>query len=158
MSVMSSACDHKSVGIIVWQNEKLLLIERKKPPYGYAPPAGHVDSHGGYEQAAREELKEEVGLTSTSLFLKIEGRKENRCRREEGSWHYWKIYEAQTSGNIKPSPEETKKVIWAPRLMIQNLASRTKQYLENRLDEKEWEKNPGIEPVWYEWFKEVKIL
>ena len=81
-------CDHKSVGILVMRDGKLLLIERKKPPFGFAPPAGHIDEHGGFEEAAINELKEEVGLDVLSLKLAAEGRKENPCRRGS-AWHYW---------------------------------------------------------------------
>ena len=40
---MVKKCDHTSVGMLVWKNKKILLIERKKAPFGFAPPAGHVD-------------------------------------------------------------------------------------------------------------------
>lgn len=68
---MSKLCDNKSVGMIVWRNDKLLLIERKKPPFGFAPPAGHVDDDKSFEVAAKRELKEEVGLDTDNLELLI---------------------------------------------------------------------------------------
>ena len=57
---MSAKCDHTSVGILVWKEEKLLLIERKNFPFGFAPPAGHLDGDT-YEEAAKRELLEETG-------------------------------------------------------------------------------------------------
>ena len=101
-------CDNKSVGVIVRKEDKILLIERKKFPHGFACPAGHVDDHGSFEDAARDELREEVGLTIVGLKLLTETRKENKCRREGGDWHYWKVYEAQTSGDLERSESETK--------------------------------------------------
>jgi ADP-ribose pyrophosphatase YjhB (NUDIX family) len=86
--------------VLVWRNDKLLLIERKRFPFGFAPVSGHIDKHGGFEQAAKNELKEEVGLDVLNLKLIEEGRKENSCRRG-GNWHYWKIYEAEAIGEIK---------------------------------------------------------
>lgn len=74
-------CDNTSVGMYVWKNEKLLLIERKKFPFGFAVPAGHVDKHGSFEDAARDEIQEEVGFEVTDLELITEGRKENVRRR-----------------------------------------------------------------------------
>ncbi|MEK9177792.1 MAG: NUDIX hydrolase, partial [Patescibacteria group bacterium] len=59
---MSKICDHKSVGMFIWNDDKLLLIERGKRPYGFAVPAGHVDGDKTFEIAAIRELKEEVGL------------------------------------------------------------------------------------------------
>lgn len=151
-------CDNKSVGLLVWRGGKLLLIERKKFPFGFAPPAGHVDDHGSFERAARAELKEEVGLDAENLILIVEGRKENKCRREGGDWHYWMIYEAQASGSVDRSLDETKQVGWFNKVEIKNLALRTEMYNKGDVPEEEWEKSPGLEQVWFEWFKEVGII
>ena len=78
---MEKVCDHTSVGIMVWRGDKLLLIERAKFPKGFAVPAGHVDGDATYEDSAKRELKEEVGLDAMGLRLIAEGRKENPCRR-----------------------------------------------------------------------------
>lgn len=154
----NKVCDHKSVGIIVKRENKILFIERKKPPYGFAPPAGHVDNKGSFENAAKEELKEEVGLTTTDLIPLIEGRKNNPCRRKNGSWHYWKIYKAKTKGKVERSESETKQVKWLKLKEIKSLAKKTNQYLKGKIDQEEWEQNPGLEPVWLEWFKELKFI
>lgn len=37
------ACNHTSAGVIVRQHDRLLLLERKKFPVGFACPAGHYD-------------------------------------------------------------------------------------------------------------------
>ncbi len=42
---MPKICDNKSVGIIVWRDNKVLLIERKKFHFGFALPAGHLDDN-----------------------------------------------------------------------------------------------------------------
>ena len=82
---MPNICDHKSVGMIVRKDDNILLIERRKKPFGFAPPAGHIDGDKTFEESAVRELKEEVGLAATSIKLLIEGRKENHCRR--GRWN-----------------------------------------------------------------------
>lgn len=82
---MPKVCDHKSVGMIVWKNEKLLVIERAKFPKGFAVPAGHVDEDKTFEDAARRELKEEVGLDIQKMKLVWEERIENPCGREGGA-------------------------------------------------------------------------
>ena len=155
---MTKKCDHKSVGILVWKNDKLLLIERKKFPFGFAPPAGHVDQDSSFEKSAERELKEEVGLDSQNIKLLIEGRKENICRRQNGTWHYWKIYNVKATGGVKRSEDETKQAgFWAKEeLML--LAVKTEKYLSGKIKEKDWEKSPGLELVWYEWLKELKII
>jgi ADP-ribose pyrophosphatase YjhB (NUDIX family) len=156
---MAKKCDHTSVGMLVWENDKLLLIERKRPPFGFAPPAGHVDEDGDdFEAAAKRELEEEVGLKTKNIELVIEGRKENHCRREDGSWHYWKIYKIDAEGDIKPSEDETKQAGFYDKTEIAALIDKTKSYLGGGIEQEDWEKNPGLEPVWYEWFKEIGII
>jgi ADP-ribose pyrophosphatase YjhB (NUDIX family) len=155
---MTKVCDHTSVGMLVWRDEKLLMIERARFPFGFAIPAGHVDDDPSYEVSAARELKEEAGLESTELLLVAEGRKENHCRREGGTWHYWKIYTAQTDGDVNRSVEETKHAGWYSKSQIQTLASKTESYSNKQISEEAWEKSPGLEPVMYEWFKELEIL
>jgi len=155
---MTKQCDHKSVGMLVWKEDRLLLIERKKPPFGFAPPAGHVDEDDSFEVAAKRELEEEVGLKVKNINLLIEGRKENPCRREDGNWHYWKIYEVKTEGDVKRSQEETKQAGSYSKEKIKELAKRTEDYIKGEIKEEEWEKSPGIVPVWYEWLKELEVI
>ncbi len=151
-------CDHTSVGIIVFRVGELLIIDRKRPPFGLAAPAGHVDKHGNiddpeeaqFERAAIEELEEETGLVATSLTLIGEGRKDNPCRRSGGSWHYWRIYRAETTGDLRPSTEETRGCFWCSYEQMRLL-----------LDGKTIQMSYGeasLEPVWREWFLRLNML
>ncbi|MDP3093751.1 MAG: NUDIX domain-containing protein [bacterium] len=151
-------CDHTSVGMHIWRNGKLLLIERKKPPFGFAPPAGHVDGSISFEEAAKRELQEEVGLRAKKLKLIFEGRKQNPCRRKGGAWHYWKVYNVEAEGQIKRSVYETKNIGWYSSKQIENLAEKTRRYLAGQIPEREWVKSPGLEVFWYRWRKELKIF
>ena len=155
---MNKVCDHKSVGILVRKNSKVLLIERGKYPWGFALPAGHVDQDKFFKDAAKRELWEEVGLRANDFKFLIEGQKENPCRRGGGNWHYWKIYEADVKGNIQRSQKETKQTRWLTRKQIQKLANKTDQYLKGKISESEWQKSPGLEPVWKEWLTELHII
>jgi ADP-ribose pyrophosphatase YjhB (NUDIX family) len=154
---MTKVCDHTSVGMIVRRGDKILLIERRKYPFGYALPAGHVDGDKSFEEAAKRELKEEVGLKATKLKLVYEGRKQNKCRRPDGSWHYWKVYEVEAEGTVKRSPDETKKAGWYTRREIKELAGKTGKYLDGEIPDDEWQKSPGMEQGWYELGKELNI-
>lgn len=155
---MAKKCDNKSVGMLIWKDGKLLLIERKKFPFGFAPPAGHVDDFPSEEAAARGETEEEVGLKVESLRLVVEGRKENPCRRDGGDHHVWSIFEVEASGEIKRSKDETKQVGWYSPEDIKPLMERTSKYREGEISDEEWEQKPGIEPVWFDWFEELGIL
>jgi ADP-ribose pyrophosphatase YjhB (NUDIX family) len=137
---MKESCNHTSVGMIVERGGKILLIERKVFPIVWAPPAGHVDEGESYEDAAVRELTEEVGLTATHSELVAEGRKENRCSRPDGTWHYWKIYKVEAEGEVKRSKEETTQAGWYNKNEIKNLPL------------------PGLEPVWSDWLVELGII
>lgn len=135
-----------------------MLIERKKPPFGFAAPAGHVDKDNSFEMAAKRELMEEVGLEIKGMELLIEGQKDNPCRRTGGNWHYWKVYKVNAIGEIKRSDDETKQANWFGNNQIEILAQKTKGYLAGDIPENEWMRKPGLEPIWYEWLKEIKII
>jgi ADP-ribose pyrophosphatase YjhB (NUDIX family) len=109
-------CDHTSVGILIFDSEgKVLLIDRGTFPFGKAPPAGHVDDHGSYEEAARAEAFEEVGVRlGDGLELVSEGRRENPCRRVNGTWHYWKVFKTVLDHNqpLTLSEREVKSASW----------------------------------------------
>lgn len=155
---MTIECDHTSVGMIINKGNDLLLIERKRPPFGFALPAGHVDQHGSYEQAAEDEVKEEVGLVPTKLVLSLEGKKSNPCRRMGGTWHYWKIYHVETEGELNPSQDETKQAKFFTPEEVKQLALRTEKYLAKIISEEEWQQSPGLEPVWYDWLKDLRLV
>ena len=155
---MTKLCDHTSVGIFVWKDDKLLLIQRAKFPYGFAVPAGHVDGDESFEVAATRELKEEVGRDVVKLDLILEARKENLCRREGGTWHLWKLFRAEVTGDLNRSLEETKSARWFSKEEIRMLSLRNAQYEHKDITDEEWKEQPGLEPVMYEWFKELKIV
>jgi len=148
-------CDHTSVGVLVWKKHELLLIERKIFPVGFAAPAGHIDGDATPEMAAARELKEEVGLEAESLQLVWEGRLENPCSRPDGTWHYWYIYEARVSGRLQPSPGETKQAGWYSKQDLVELGAKTERYIQEKISEEEWQKNPGLELVWWEIFRKI---
>jgi len=171
---MPKTCDNKSVGIIVWKDGKLLMIERKKYPFGFALPAGHQDGDLP-EKTAAKELSEEVGLIAEKLEKKLEISFKNPCRREGGTHHAWTIFEAILwYGELKPSDEETKKVFWADNQAISSQVAKfeefmgkvgmaidseklpeiTKLFSENEL----WKESPGLEPVMYFIFKDLGII
>ncbi len=56
-----------TVDIIIEIGNRIVLIERKNPPYGWALPGGFVDYGESYETAALREAKEETGLKVIEL-------------------------------------------------------------------------------------------
>jgi len=56
-----------TVDCIIDINSKIVLIERKNPPYGWALPGGFVDEGETVEDAVIREMKEETNLSLGNL-------------------------------------------------------------------------------------------
>jgi 8-oxo-dGTP pyrophosphatase MutT (NUDIX family) len=153
-------CDHAAVGVLISSLAGLLVFERARPPAGIAPVAGHVDQHGGPEQAARNEVAEEVGLTVTSLHLLTTVWRPNRCRRPTSArvGHHWSVYRAEVSGRIRPSAEEVRAPRWLSPDQLQQYAHRTAAYAEGQLSEEQFTAEPGLEPVWVRFLHELEFV
>jgi 8-oxo-dGTP pyrophosphatase MutT (NUDIX family) len=157
-------CDNKSVGIIIRNSEgSIVLLKRARFPFGYAPVAGHVDDHGSVEQAAVDETIEEVGLTITTEDLQptaiAETRFNNRCRRQGGTFHDWWVFIVDHfSGSITPSEEETKGADWYTMDKVRQLVDRTELYRTQKIDEAEWEANPGLEEIWVDMLQQLGLI
>lgn len=153
-------CDNFSVGVIIKNKlNEILIIERKKFPFGFAMPAGHIDDFSSPEECAIGEVKEEVGLDVESLNLVLEGEYKNPCRREGGTHHYWYVFEATVGlGEIVPSQDETKQVYWCSKEKLKELAKRTERYKSGNISDEEWEANPGLEKIWYTLLKQISEI
>ncbi|MEU8199317.1 NUDIX hydrolase [Microbispora amethystogenes] len=161
---MTKVCDNASVGVLVTDDHgKWLMFERATFPPGVAPAAGHVfDDHDGYEDAARAEVAEELGLTVTALeLLPVGGWRPNRCRRHPGPrgvGHQWQVYQATVTGDLAPSARETRNVRWLTASDLQTLSDRTAAYAGGRLTDREFAASPGIEPVWVRFLAELGLV
>ena len=157
---MVKPCDHTSVGLIVPNPQgQILLIKRAKPPYGYACPAGHVDDHGGWQQAALAELEEEVGLRARQIDLLHVGRYENPCRRPGGAWHNWRVYFIVAEGfDVIASENETCGFLWAGPRKLHELARRTARRRAGDIPDEAWQADPGLEDIWVTLLRRLDYL
>lgn len=151
-----------SVGVIVTDPDgRFLLLHRAKPPVGLAPIAGHVDEHGGPRQAAYSEAWEEAGL-DIGVRLIASAHLPNLCRRPSGSalnrpGHDWWVYATEVGRDPATtfSVDETKGGAWYTPAQLQALAERTVTYACGEISEADWQRDPGLEPVWAHWMREL---
>lgn len=128
---------HFSAGAVIRRGDKLLLIDRVKPPFGLAGLAGHVDAGETPEQAIEREIKEESGLKLVKAKLFIDEFVEwNECSGGTKG-HHWYVFECQTEGEVNADAAEAKSFGW---------------YDANELHDLE------LEPVWEYWFEKLDLL
>lgn len=164
-------CDNASVGVIAEHTDgngqpRWLFIWRNTFPFSVAPVSGHVfDEHSHYADAARAELKEEVGLDVTEVHrTPVGGWRPNRCRREPGpvgTGHQWEVYVAYLGTRVPelvPSEREVKTARWLNRAEVQFLANQTMLYARGRISEESYRGSPGIEPVWVGFLAELDVI
>ena len=80
-----------TVDIIIERDGRVVLIERRNEPFGWALPGGFVDYGESLEAAASREAREETGLALSNL-----------CRFSVfySSWQRWRR-SARVSGTIE---------------------------------------------------------
>lgn len=122
---------HFSVGAIIKKKRKILVLDRLKPPFGWACPAGHINKDESPKEALAREVKEEVGLLVTELDLIFYSADvPNQCRRG-AEFHDWYIFECKVKGSVSLNAAEAKNFMWCSVDELFNL---------------------NLEPVWGAWF------
>ncbi len=128
---------HYSAGAVIQDDHgRYLLIDRVKPPFGWAGPAGHVDEGEDALTAVQREVLEETGLTVVeSELLFAEEIVGNYCRRGT-TIHHWSLYRCRVTGELKTKPDEVKSFRWISAEELTTLQ---------------------LEPVWMYWFDKLGI-
>ena len=120
---------HESVGALVQRRagpeRQTLLFLRRRYPYQYTIPAGHLEIDRDPADEMARELREETGLTAhqasrlwpnTPLLL------QGPCRRG-ADWHYWHVFQVQVKG--QPCLSDEGRIIgWYRDQEIRALAER----------------------------------
>lgn len=128
---------HYSVGAVIVENGRYLLIDRRSPPFGFAGVAGHIDEGETSEEALKREIKEESGLDVFDKKMLFEEEIPwNWCSKGVGV-HHWYLFGCDVAGTIKKNIEETKSIGWFTLEQIKELK---------------------LEPVWEYWFKKLHLI
>src|SRR3989338_8465242 len=177
---MAKVCDNTSVGQIIRDGGKIVVIERANYPEAFALPAGHVDGDPNFTYAVIRELEEEAGLKVEKNNLVFEEDIDNPCKRQGGTHHLWKVYEALNwSGELKAG-SDAKKAVWFSPAELQKIAARTEHFMKKygishdqvgkftvaifgknpveKATDPEWKREMGLEPVWYHILKKLGVI
>lgn len=99
-----------TVDIIIEIAGKIVLIERKNPPPGWALPGGFVDYGESFERAAEREALEETGLAVTGLKqFHTYSRPDRDARQHTAST----VYVAQAEGFPKAGDDAGRAALFA---------------------------------------------
>src|SRR3989344_259690 len=99
---------HFTVGAIIKKDDKILMIERKKKPFGFAGIAGHIDVDETPEKALFREVKEETNFEIKSFELIChEFVPDNECSSGMVG-HEWYLYDCDVEGNEQIEKKEAK--------------------------------------------------
>jgi 8-oxo-dGTP pyrophosphatase MutT (NUDIX family) len=153
-------CSRKVAGVIIWHGNDLALQERLTGAKGIAPSAGHLEETEDPEEAVRREASEETGLTLLHCALMATGRRFDKCKRFGSDYHDWFVFEghARNREDLRLNPDESVSIAWYQPFQVLELASRTEEFLQQRVSQADWEQRPGLEVVWYWWFQHLGVL
>ena len=155
---MGDRCSHAVVGVLAEWNGRYLTGLRAKTPVAVAPCAGHVDELNTriptgsrdeepfFRAAAVRELEEETGLRvrHADLRLVLNRLGGDRCHRKAGSvdgdnWHWWLVYTVTFTAEPKVrSNGELADLTWRSPAELAEL--------------------PNLEPIWGEFFRQLRIV
>lgn len=177
---MTKACDNTSVGQIIRNGNRIVVIERRNYPEAFALPAGHVDKDTTFADAVARETKEEVGVSIIENKLIFSEDIDNPCKREDGTHHFWEVYEAtEWQGELKAG-SDAKAYRWVMLAELQQMAKRTEYFIKKynvpyteigklttvifgndpvqKNTDREWREQMGLEPVWYYILKKIGLI
>lgn len=104
---------HETVGVLLFNNKRLLLFDRTIYPYGHTIPAGHLELNEDPKEAALRELEEETGIKLENVDFLTRQEFKDLCRKG-ADYHLWNLFigKANTSKDPRIDSSEGKNPVW----------------------------------------------
>jgi isopentenyl-diphosphate delta-isomerase len=121
---------HRIVHIMVLNDKGEILLQKRSAKKAYMPlhwvtsAGGHVQSGETYEQAARRELKEELGIQPL-LELKY---KDSYIIGEAGISKFLTTFHTSSSQEMVLEPEEVDSVEYFPLSIVENMIDKGEKF------------------------------
>lgn len=64
-----------------------------------------------------------------------------------GTYHDWHVYKTIATSPLTPRLDEVRSLGWYSRANLKKLAERTTAYKRGEIAYRDWEQQPGLEPV-----------
>lgn len=128
---------HFTSSAIIRRDGKILMIDRKIFPFGFACLAGHIEEGESPEEALVREVEEESGLKVKSFKKVLEEEVDGNVCSRGVSVHYWHVFECECEGEPILFPLEEKSIGWYSPEEIKLLT---------------------LEPIWKYWLEKMGII
>jgi 8-oxo-dGTP pyrophosphatase MutT (NUDIX family) len=124
---------HRSVGALIVNDGELLFLKRRKYPYKYSIPAGHLEEDENPDKAVAREVMEETGIERPhEAFEQVfRGKIDDPCRRG-CDVHDWNLYVLELAERPETvSNEEAEHLEWVPKSEVadRELTAPTEKFL-----------------------------
>lgn len=124
---------HRSVGALIVNDGEVLLLKRRKYPYKYSIPAGHLEEDEDPDRAVAREVVEETGIEEDFKAFEqlFKGKIDDPCRRG-CDVHDWNLYVLRLDERPDTaSNEEAEHLEWVEKSEIasKELTAPTEKFL-----------------------------
>lgn len=106
---------HLSVGGLIQEGNRYLLIKRKAYPFGYSFPAGHIEVSELPFDSLKREIHEETALVVKEARLIFEGEIEGDICRYGADVHMWYFYVCKCEAGLPVLNQESEGIGWFTR-------------------------------------------